>query len=81
MGSFAQSQAALLRWEAALRHGLIAGLLEQLTSDGVLEFSLMETILSEINAALTECLQRCTEGKMCGKKLQSNNNLKQPFRK
>ncbi|XP_078804268.1 evC complex member EVC isoform X2 [Oryzias latipes] len=74
LGSFAQSQAALLRWEAVLRHGLIAGLLEQLTSDGVLEFSLMETILSEINAALNECLQRCTEE--CKKKTEDLVNEK-----
>uniref|UniRef100_A0A3P9KSG1 EvC ciliary complex subunit 1 n=1 Tax=Oryzias latipes TaxID=8090 RepID=A0A3P9KSG1_ORYLA len=74
LGNFAQSQAALLRWEAALRHGLIAGLLEQLTSDGVLEFSLMETILSEIKAALTECLQRCTAE--CKKKTEDLVNEK-----
>ncbi|RVE72384.1 hypothetical protein OJAV_G00039960 [Oryzias javanicus] len=74
LGSFAQSQAALLRWESSLRHGLIVGLLEQLTSDGVLEFSLMETMLSEIHAALSECLQRCTEE--CKRKTENLVNEK-----
>ncbi|XP_024125412.1 ellis-van Creveld syndrome protein isoform X2 [Oryzias melastigma] len=72
--SFAQSQPALLRWENTLRHGLIAGLLEQLTRDGVLEFSLMETMVSEIHAALSECLQRCTEE--CKRKTENLVNEK-----
>uniref|UniRef100_A0A3Q3IJP8 Ellis van Creveld syndrome n=1 Tax=Monopterus albus TaxID=43700 RepID=A0A3Q3IJP8_MONAL len=56
-----QSQPALLRWEMSLRQGLIATTLEQLTSDDILSFSHMEKILSEVQAALTEGLQQCTE--------------------
>ncbi|KAM4588766.1 evC complex member EVC [Odontesthes bonariensis] len=56
-----QSQPALLRWEVTLRQGLIATTLEQLTSDDILKFSHTEKILSEIQAALTEGLQQCTD--------------------
>uniref|UniRef100_A0A672HVQ5 EvC ciliary complex subunit 1 n=1 Tax=Salarias fasciatus TaxID=181472 RepID=A0A672HVQ5_SALFA len=56
-----QSQPALLRGEVSLRQSLIATTLEQLTSDDVLRFSHMEKILSEIQAALTEGLQLCSE--------------------
>uniref|UniRef100_A0A8C5E854 Ellis-van Creveld syndrome protein n=1 Tax=Gouania willdenowi TaxID=441366 RepID=A0A8C5E854_GOUWI len=61
-----QSQPALLRWEVTLRQGVIATVLEQLTSDDVLKFSHMEEILSEIQDALTEGLQQCNEE--CSKK-------------
>ncbi|XP_044204715.1 ellis-van Creveld syndrome protein [Thunnus albacares] len=56
-----QSQPALLRREVSLRQGLIATILEQLTSDDVLTFSHMEKILSEVQGTLTEGLQQCTE--------------------
>ncbi|XP_017278268.1 ellis-van Creveld syndrome protein [Kryptolebias marmoratus] len=56
-----QTQSALLRWEVNLRQGLIATTLEQLTSDGVLKFSHMEKILSEIQVGLSEGLQQSTE--------------------
>ncbi|XP_034548695.1 ellis-van Creveld syndrome protein-like [Notolabrus celidotus] len=59
-----QSQPALLKREVSLRQGLIATTLEQLTSDGVLTFSQMEKILSEVHASLTESLQQCSEGCM-----------------
>lgn len=61
MGLF-QSQPALLIREVALRQGLIATTLEQLTSDDVLNFSYMEKILSEVQLTLREGLQQCTEG-------------------
>ena len=63
MTGLVQSQPALLRWEVTLRQGLIATTLEQLTSDDILKFSHTEKILSEIQAALTEGLQQCTDGK------------------
>lgn len=47
-----------------LRQGLIATKLEQLTSDDILTFNHMEKILSEMQAALSEGLQQCNEGKM-----------------
>ncbi|XP_053172161.1 evC complex member EVC [Scomber japonicus] len=56
-----QSQPALLRREVSLRQGLIATVLEQLTSDDVLTFGHMEKILSEVQSTLTEGLQQCTE--------------------
>ncbi|XP_068450578.1 evC complex member EVC isoform X2 [Clinocottus analis] len=56
-----QSQPALLSREASLRQSLIATTLEQLTSDDVLTFSHMETILSEVQATVTEGLQQCAE--------------------
>uniref|UniRef100_UPI0037E842EA evC complex member EVC n=1 Tax=Semicossyphus pulcher TaxID=241346 RepID=UPI0037E842EA len=69
-----QSQPALLKREASLRQGLIATTLEQLTSDDVLTFSHMEKILSEVQAALTEGLQQCTEE--CAKKTKELVNDK-----
>ncbi|KAM3877936.1 evC complex member EVC [Diretmus argenteus] len=59
-----QSQPALLRQEVSLRQGLIARALEQLTSDDLLTFSLMEKTLSELQATLTEGVQQCTEESM-----------------
>lgn len=59
-----QSQPALLNREVSLRQGLIATMLEQLTSDDVLTFSDMEKILLEVQATLNEGLQLCIEGKM-----------------
>ncbi|KAL7408672.1 hypothetical protein ABVT39_027281 [Epinephelus coioides] len=56
-----QSQPALLKREVSLRQSLIATTLEQLTSDDVLTFSHMEKIFAEVQAALTEGLQQCTE--------------------
>ncbi|XP_076604117.1 evC complex member EVC [Chaetodon auriga] len=56
-----QSQPALLKRGVSLRQGLIARTLEQLTSDDVLTFSHMEKIVSEVQTALTEGLQQCTE--------------------
>ncbi|XP_054473422.1 evC complex member EVC [Anoplopoma fimbria] len=56
-----QSQPVLLNREVSLRQGLIATMLEQLTSDDVLTFSHMEKILSEVQATQTEGLQQCTE--------------------
>ncbi|CAN9512397.1 unnamed protein product [Ophioblennius macclurei] len=56
-----QSQPALLRGEVSLRQSLMATALEQLTSDDVLRFSHMEKILSELQAALAEGLQQCSE--------------------
>ncbi|XP_041672290.1 ellis-van Creveld syndrome protein isoform X2 [Cheilinus undulatus] len=56
-----QSQPALLKREMSLRQGLIATTLEQLTSDDILTFSQMEKILSEIQSALTDGLQQCSE--------------------
>ncbi|KAM9759637.1 evC complex member EVC isoform 1-T1 [Menidia menidia] len=56
-----QSQPALLRWEVTLRQGLIATTLEQLTSNNVLKIIHTEKILSEVQDALTEGLQQCTE--------------------
>lgn len=58
-----QSQPALLKQEVSLRLGLIVTMMEQLTSDGALTFSDMETILSEVQTALNEALQTCSEGK------------------
>lgn len=58
-----QSQPALLKQEVSLRLGLIVTTMEQLTSDDALTFSDMETILSEVHAALSEGLQTCVEGK------------------
>ncbi|KAM9409033.1 evC complex member EVC [Pholidichthys leucotaenia] len=56
-----QSQPVLLRQEVALRQSLISTTLEQLTSDDNLKFSHMENILSEIQAILSEGLQRGAE--------------------
>ncbi|XP_010879089.2 ellis-van Creveld syndrome protein isoform X1 [Esox lucius] len=56
-----QAKPALLRREASLRHSLVARGLEQLTSDGHLTFATMETTLMELQAALTEGLQNCSE--------------------
>ncbi|XP_077429434.1 evC complex member EVC [Vanacampus margaritifer] len=56
-----QSQPALVQQEASLRQGLMATALEQLTSEDVLTFSCMETILSQVQHALTEGLQQCRE--------------------
>lgn len=58
-----QSQPALLKQEVSLRLGLIVTMMEQLTSDDVLTFSDMETILSEVHTTLNEGLQTCVEGK------------------
>lgn len=71
MTGFVQSQPAMLNWEMSLRQGLITTTLEQLTSDDILKFSHMEQILSEIQTALAECLQQCTEGKMYQEKMVS----------
>ncbi|XP_067092544.1 evC complex member EVC isoform X1 [Osmerus mordax] len=60
-----QSQPALLRQEVALRQILVARSLEQLTSDGHLTFALMEKTLSDLQCALTEGLQQCSEE--CGR--------------
>ncbi|XP_056130424.1 evC complex member EVC [Lampris incognitus] len=56
-----QSQPALLGEEVSLRQGLVAKTLEQLTSDDLLTFTVMEKALSELQAKLTESLQQCTE--------------------
>ncbi|KAM4613908.1 evC complex member EVC [Polymixia lowei] len=56
-----QSKPALLRQEVSLRQGLVARTLEQLTSDDLLTFTLMEKILSDLQATLTEGLGQCTE--------------------
>ncbi|XP_061147154.1 evC complex member EVC [Syngnathus typhle] len=56
-----QSQPALVQQEASLRQSLMATALEQLTSEDVLTFSCMETILSQVQHALTESLQLCRE--------------------
>ncbi|KAK5600486.1 hypothetical protein CRENBAI_017478 [Crenichthys baileyi] len=61
LSGLVQSQPALLRWEVTLRLGLIATTLEQLASTENLKPNPMEKILSEIQAALTEGLQRGTE--------------------
>uniref|UniRef100_A0A1A7X325 Ellis van Creveld syndrome n=2 Tax=Iconisemion striatum TaxID=60296 RepID=A0A1A7X325_9TELE len=69
-----QSQPALLRWEVNLRQSLIAATLEQLTSDGILKFSHMERMLSEIQAAVAEGLQQSSE--KCMKKTKELVNKK-----
>ncbi|XP_054641831.1 evC complex member EVC isoform X2 [Dunckerocampus dactyliophorus] len=56
-----QSQPALIQQEGFLRQNLMATTLEQLTSEDVLTFSSMETILSEVQHALAEGLQQCRE--------------------
>ncbi|KAM4741103.1 evC complex member EVC isoform 2-T2 [Anableps anableps] len=56
-----QSQPALLRWEVTLRLGLITTRLEQLMGAENLKLNPVEKILAEIQAALTEGLQRSTE--------------------
>ncbi|XP_007554288.1 ellis-van Creveld syndrome protein homolog isoform X1 [Poecilia formosa] len=61
LSGLVQSQPALLRWEVTLRMGLIATRLEQLTNGKSSKLNPAETILSEIQAALTEGLQRSTE--------------------
>uniref|UniRef100_A0A3B3YC35 Uncharacterized protein n=1 Tax=Poecilia mexicana TaxID=48701 RepID=A0A3B3YC35_9TELE len=61
LSGLVQSQPALLRWEVTLRMGLIATRLEQLTNGESSKLNPAETILSEIQAALTEGLQRSTE--------------------
>ncbi|MEQ2260849.1 hypothetical protein XENORESO_002219 [Xenotaenia resolanae] len=61
LSGLVQSQPALLRWEVTLRLGLITTRLEQLASAENLKSNPMEKILSEIQAALTEGLQRGTE--------------------
>lgn len=57
-----QSQPALLRQEVSLRLGSIVTMMEQLTSDDALTFGDMETILSDVRAALSEGLHVCVEG-------------------
>uniref|UniRef100_A0A3B5MVN2 EvC ciliary complex subunit 1 n=1 Tax=Xiphophorus couchianus TaxID=32473 RepID=A0A3B5MVN2_9TELE len=61
LSGLVQSQPALLRWEVTLRMGLIATRLEQLTNGESSKLNPAETILSEIQAALTEGLHRSTE--------------------
>ncbi|XP_077582558.1 evC complex member EVC [Stigmatopora nigra] len=56
-----QSQPALVQQEMSLRQVLMTTTLEQMTSEDVLTFSCMETILSEVQQALTEGLQLCRE--------------------
>ncbi|XP_061687715.1 evC complex member EVC [Syngnathoides biaculeatus] len=56
-----QSQPALVQQEVSLRQGLLAMKLEQLTSKEVLTLNCMETILSQVQHALTEGLQQCRE--------------------
>ncbi|XP_077459242.1 evC complex member EVC [Stigmatopora argus] len=50
-----------LQQEMSLRQVLMTTTLEQMTSEDVLTFSCMETILSEVQQALTEGLQQCRE--------------------
>ncbi|XP_061544806.1 evC complex member EVC-like isoform X1 [Phycodurus eques] len=59
-----QSQPALVQQEVSLRQGLLAMTLEQLTSEDVLTFNCMETILSQVQHVLTEGLQQCREDYM-----------------
>ncbi|XP_043978240.1 ellis-van Creveld syndrome protein homolog isoform X2 [Gambusia affinis] len=61
LSGLVQSQPALLRWEVTRRMDLIATRLEQLTNGESLKLNAAETILSEIQAALTEGLHRSTE--------------------
>ncbi|KAL0977811.1 hypothetical protein UPYG_G00161500 [Umbra pygmaea] len=56
-----QARVTLLRQEAYLRQGLVARNLEHLTSDGHLTFATMEMTLAEVQTALTEGLQNCSE--------------------
>ncbi|KAG7461929.1 hypothetical protein MATL_G00196360 [Megalops atlanticus] len=56
-----QSRPALLKQEAVCRLRVTAKALEQLTSDGQLSFTSMESMLSELQSALREELQRCSE--------------------
>ncbi|XP_023841311.1 evC complex member EVC isoform X2 [Salvelinus sp. IW2-2015] len=56
-----QAKPALLRQEVSLRQDLVARGLEQLTSDGHLTFATMEKTLAELQTALAEGLQHCSE--------------------
>ncbi|KAI1888294.1 hypothetical protein AGOR_G00183540 [Albula goreensis] len=56
-----QALPALLKQEAVCRLRLVAKALEQLTSDGQLSFTHMERMLSELQSAIREELQHCTE--------------------
>uniref|UniRef100_A0A8C7V5Y8 EvC ciliary complex subunit 1 n=1 Tax=Oncorhynchus mykiss TaxID=8022 RepID=A0A8C7V5Y8_ONCMY len=56
-----QAKPALLQQEVSLRQDLVARGLEQLTSDGHLTFATMEKTLGELQTALTEGLQHCSE--------------------
>uniref|UniRef100_A0A674DYL4 EvC ciliary complex subunit 1 n=1 Tax=Salmo trutta TaxID=8032 RepID=A0A674DYL4_SALTR len=56
-----QAKPALLQQEVSLRQDLVARGLEQLTSDGHLTFATMEKTLAELQTALTEGLQHCSE--------------------